>query len=46
MDILLECTDGPARLYVGNLVKFVINQLKTVEKDKLFLSETIKSTNE
>jgi len=25
MEILLECTDGPARLYVGNLVKFVIN---------------------
>ena len=46
MEILLECSDATARMYVGNLLKFVINTLKKVESDRLFAIETITTTNE
>lgn len=41
MELLLECSDAQARLYVSGLLKFVVNKLKVLEKDKLFEVETI-----
>lgn len=35
-DVMLECTDGVARNYVTQLMKFIINKLKTAEKDRLY----------
>ena len=34
-DILLECSDMTSRLYVSNLMKFLLNKLKVIEKDHL-----------
>jgi hypothetical protein len=41
MELMLDCTDAQARLYVSGLLKFVVNRLKVIEKDKLFAEETI-----
>lgn len=32
-DILLECSDVTSRLYIGQLMKFLLNRLKVLEKD-------------
>jgi len=31
---------------VGNLVKFIVNRLKVIEADKLFMTEVITTTND
>jgi DNA-binding phage protein len=36
MDLLLECPDSVARANVATLLKYVINRLKVLEKDKLY----------
>jgi hypothetical protein len=41
MELLLECTDSVARVNVANLIKFVLNRLRSVEKDRLYEIETI-----
>lgn len=41
MELILDCTDAQARLYVSGLLKLVVNKLKFLEKDKLFAEETI-----
>lgn len=46
IEILLECTDSTARLYVGNLLKFILNKLKIMEKDKLYDIERVEIVNE
>ena len=46
MEILLECSDATARMYVGNLMKFIIVTLKKVESDRLFAIETVTTTND
>lgn len=35
-EILLDCSDTTARLHVANLIKFLINRLKFIEKDRLY----------
>lgn len=40
-EILLECSDSTARLHVANLIKFLINKLKIIEKDKLYETEQV-----
>ena len=35
-DILLECSDPTSRLYTATLMKFVLNKLKVLEKDRLY----------
>ena len=35
-DILLDCSDQASRTHVGNLVRFLINKLKVIEKDRLY----------
>jgi hypothetical protein len=35
-EIMLECSDGVARNHVSNLVKFLLNKLKVIEKDRLY----------
>lgn len=46
MEILLECSDATARTYVAGLLKFIVVKLKKVEKDKMFETETITTTDE
>jgi len=46
IEILLECSDSTARLYVGNLIKFILATLKRVEKDRLYNTEKVETTNE
>lgn len=46
LEILLDCTDATARMYVGGLLKFIITRLKFQEKDRLFETEKITTTNE
>jgi hypothetical protein len=41
MELLLECTDSVARAEVANLIKFVLNKLKVIEKDILYKTEII-----
>jgi len=40
-EIMLEATDAVARNHVSNLMKFVINKLKVVEKDRLYEVEKV-----
>jgi hypothetical protein len=41
IEILLECSDSTARTHVANLLKFVLNKLKMMEKDSLYETETV-----
>jgi hypothetical protein len=41
IDLLLECTDATSRMYVGNLVKFILNRLKMEEKSYLYETEKV-----
>lgn len=36
LNIMLDCPDQTSRTYCGNLLKFVLVNLKMHEKDKLF----------
>lgn len=40
-EIMLEATDAVARNHVSNLMKFIINKLKVVEKDRLYDVEKV-----
>ena len=40
-EILLECTDSTARQHIGNLIKFILLRLKTVEREYLYEVEDI-----
>lgn len=35
MDLLLECPDSLARLNIANLLKYILKQLKLLEKDTI-----------
>jgi hypothetical protein len=45
-DILLECTDNTSRMYIGQLMKFILNKLKIIERNQLNLTRKVQVTNE
>lgn len=46
MSVLLDCTDQTARVYVGNLIKFIVSSLKESEGAKIHEIEVVTTTNE
>jgi hypothetical protein len=45
-DVLLESLDNTSRMYVGQLMKFLLNKLKIVEKDILTQTKKVTVTSE
>ena len=45
-EVMLDCTDSTTRLHVGTLLKTIINKLKSIEKDYLFVQETVTTISE
>ena len=46
MELLLECPDTVARTNVAILMKYVLNRLKVLEKDRLYETQSEEMKNE
>lgn len=46
LEIILECTDQHSRFHASNVMKFILNKLKTVEKDYLYEEVKVTTSDE